>query len=785
MDFINKIKSIKKFGVFNDFDWDGIVRDDHNNKVVFGNINIIYGRNYSGKTTLSRIFRILETGYIQDSYDNPNFEILLNNKSSITQNNFKSCTLNVRVFNEDFIRSNLRFLVDPDGEIVPFAILGSDNTIIEKEISKLLDEIGSDILSHETGLHKKLLDYNNLAEIEKNEYNTAKDALEKKLIDKATNKEYGIKYQFIKFGDQNYTVKKLKEDYQIVKSSSYLHLTSDQKIEYEQIIKEQAKENVPTIPVQQLMIDEYCMNAIQLLSKQIGTSNKLTELLRDAALNDWVKQGLNLHKDRNLCAFCGNQINDERWSLIHQHFDQESQTLERDIDNLIKKIENHIYELKIILMNIDKTKFYLNFHKQIDFFSQSYKHELDKYSKSLSSILEQLNKRKNEITVSFSFTSPQYETDKLTSLINDFNTIIKQNNDYGSKQLESKKTAQKALRLQEVVDYYNQIDYETEIRRIKEKKDKYDELLEQLELSKKTFNSKQEELQIKYRLLNDEEEGARRVNKYLKDNFGHNSITLEAQKPSTPEKHIKFNIMRHGKPAFNLSVGECSLISFCYFVARLDDIYTCGKKPVIWIDDPISSLDSNHVFFVYSLILSQIINNNKFSQIFISTHNLDFLKYLNRLNGEGFEKRFFVINRTGDKSIIEVMPNYLKVYATEYNYLFSKILECSQIEIINDNNHELIYNFGNIARRFFEIHLYFKYPDNSKNKLQRFFANDTVAAELINRFYNETSHGSLERAQRIGEIPEAIPTAKIIIEKLKQDSEQFEALLRSIGKQSD
>ena len=143
--------------------------------------------------------------------------------------------------------------------------------------------------------------------------------------------------------------------------------------------------------------------------------------------------------------------------------------------------------------------------------------------------------------------------------------------------------------------------------------------------AKTNLSNKQKVLEAKKRLLNDEELGAKHVNEYLNDFFGHHFVTLEAHKDNDDATHIKFCIMRNGKPAYNLSEGECSLISFCYFMAKLDDVATSGQKPIIWIDDPISSLDSNHIYFIFSLIVSKIAKTGCFSQLFISTHNLDFL----------------------------------------------------------------------------------------------------------------------------------------------------------------
>jgi wobble nucleotide-excising tRNase len=67
-------------------------------------------------------------------------------------------------------------------------------------------------------------------------------------------------------------------------------------------------------------------------------------------------------------------------------------------------------------------------------------------------------------------------------------------------------------------------------------------------------------------------------------------------------------------------------------MAKLEDEKSKDKKLIIWIDDPISSLDSNHIFFIFSLIETVIAKPKIYKQLFISTHNLDFLKYLKRLS---------------------------------------------------------------------------------------------------------------------------------------------------------
>ena len=139
---IKKI-NINNLGLFKSFNWDSI-RDHGNNVVNLKRENIIYGRNYSGKTTLSRIIRALETKEISSKYINPEFEIILENNSVINQSNFNINSLNVRCFNEDFIKENLSFISNPDSDIKPFAILG-ENSDIELQIEAIKNELGDNL----------------------------------------------------------------------------------------------------------------------------------------------------------------------------------------------------------------------------------------------------------------------------------------------------------------------------------------------------------------------------------------------------------------------------------------------------------------------------------------------------------------------------------------------------------------------------------------------------------------------------------------------------------------
>ena len=84
--------------VFKNFQWDSSVRDGGNNIAEFEKINILYGRNYCGKTTLSRIFRALEIGSISEKYNAAEFQLNFDDSSSITRNSLHDHDHIVRVF---------------------------------------------------------------------------------------------------------------------------------------------------------------------------------------------------------------------------------------------------------------------------------------------------------------------------------------------------------------------------------------------------------------------------------------------------------------------------------------------------------------------------------------------------------------------------------------------------------------------------------------------------------------------------------------------------------------
>ncbi len=397
---IKKIDSIKNMAVFQDFRWASSVRDGGNNIAEFKKINILYGRNYSGKTTLSRIFRALETGSISDKYISPEFELSFDGGSNATQNSLNSHGQVVRVFNEDFVRDNLRFIVDDEQTINSFAILGEDNTKFEEEIEKHEAELGSE--EDRSGLLGDLLGAEDKFKEARKAHDDKSSELEGKLRDKANKAGTGIKHNK-SFGDANYNVPKIKTDITTVTKDTYSPLIDEQVGKFHDLLREEPKPEIPESSSFNLQYSVIASKAKELIEKKIQASDPIQELLNDAALATWVRTGRGHHQGkRDKCAFCGSDLPPDLWEKLDKHFNQESEELRQALDNLLGSIERERSRVPNLL-KIKNSGFYSNFTTDLDSLVEQLSTQSASYCASLDSIKEQIEKRKDDIFTPLEF----------------------------------------------------------------------------------------------------------------------------------------------------------------------------------------------------------------------------------------------------------------------------------------------------------------------------------------------------------------------------------------------
>ncbi|MCF6309614.1 MAG: AAA family ATPase [Sulfurimonas sp.] len=787
---MSKIKKldINNFGSFKNYIWNSSVTPD----CEFKDINIIYGRNYSGKTTLSRIFKCIENKSLHTDYKSPEFSFTLEDSSIIQSNVLTLNSLDLCVYNTDFVKENLNWLHNEDGSIEPFTVLGGDNNAIEIKVREITDKLGDnpdeEKEEYSKGLLFKLKD-------EKEKYNIS-FLLHKELNEELENKLKKKANQEIKtnslYQNVNYRINNIRTDIETIKASNIQKLDDESTKNLTKLINEDIKLDIKILPEQKPNFKKYFLEVQEILSRKIKPSNPIQDLLNDNLLQEWVRSGRQYHENkREDCAFCGNHIDEQLWKKLDEHFSKESEELRRAITKTIDLLEVAKNGLGSFI-NFNEEYFYSTLQSNIKSSLDKWKILKSTYRDNIEKLITQLNSRLKDIFTSIELLPIDDASNNILELIKDINELIKTNNLKTTTLPKDQSEARTKLRLSEISKFLADIDYNKKLENIEQSKNEEERLKASKDVISTIIEQYQEDIRKLQTELNDESKGAELVNEYLEKFFGYNGFKLVAEDETTG---IKYKIIRDGVEAKNLSEGECSLVSFCYFIAKIKDKLEDEVNPnslILYIDDPISSLDNNHIFFIFSLIESIITKPKKYKQLFISTHNLDFLKYIKRLTSLNDETSHFIMEmeqkQNNKRSVLRLMPKHLKDYTTEFNYLFNEIYKLykevngersRQIE----NTYNQFYNIPNNIRKFLEYYLFYKYPNTNSplDNLDKLF-NDNVPS-LLNRVVNEYSHLTfIDRGWSPIDVAEVEECVKIVIEKIKEkDVEQYEALKQSIG----
>ncbi|MEM8727353.1 MAG: AAA family ATPase [Chlamydiota bacterium] len=816
---IIKIASIKDMAVFKDFKWDckKTVKDKEKlEEVLFKDVNIFYGLNASGKTTLSQIFRALEKKSNSDlfeKYENqsPQFSLSLEGGKEINQ---KQESLEkyqeqgtVRVFNRDFIKENLSFIIDEqNGSIKSFGV------ILGEEKIKLSEELNNDKKTLETekqALPKADEDLKGKSK----DFNTEKRRIEKALSKEASEiaKDKENLFNHPKAPIKDYNRIAITEDIKTIAQadSDAYRLGDKKKEEYKDTIDSKEKSEITPLSFT-LNLSDIAEKAKTLCQKEISTAKEMERLKGNLELENWIREGRLKYRDEetNKCPFCNESVQDSFWEALDKHFNKGYKDLHKELDQLIESIDKRIEVSKTLkAQGIEQDRFYPKFTKPFKQWENEYRDASDSYGKALESIRDKVKQRKKDIfrrlkPEEFESIATDNPTAKLDNCIKNINLLCKESNGLTSKLQEEQLKASEALRLDQVLAFMKNnsivyvdgeeqdtvIDYKN--KKLKDLKKEQIEAKEKKEEIEKNIEKIEKRIENNEKQLQDESKAAEKISTLLKKT--NTNLSLEAIKKESSEgteqdnsQSHRFQVQRNGAEASNLSEGEKNLIAFCYFIAKLEDKATSGKKPIIWIDDPVSSLDANHIFSIHGLIKNKIVKKrNDFLQLFISTHSLVFLRYVQKL--ESNQQQFLIVKKGNDESTIELMPKYLKDYVTEFVYLFTTIYRCADDNKENkkDDLDAIFYNFGNQTRKFLELYLYYRYPDQEhlEEKMERFFGN-SPETDALGRYINDESHrkGLIEYGTYPYPNESKRDFAKYILKTMeKKDPDQLACLVKTV-----
>ena len=532
---------IKKFGLYKDFTWGGLPE--------LGRVNIIYGRNYSGKTTLSRIFDGISLGQLHKDYLDGQFTLHTDDLTvtEVRETNMSDCPYLVRVYNSDYVSRNLSWLRnEEEGEIQPFTLIGSDNVEAEKAIKEIDEKLGS--VEDKKGLLYEDDVKNKAYNAKKDSYKESFDNLEWHLKNKA-NADIKKQNIYVKQGT-SYIVNNIKRDIEefvtaeqvtvddkgqalekpriIYVVDDSVVLSEEEKEQLKKTVGETEKTAIVELPETASLLNKYADEVRTLVTKKIALSKTLQELVENDLLQAWVDKGRELHKDRELCAFCGNPIGEKRWADLNAHFSKESEELKQSLTALREKLEKANNGLDGFLegKNITEQNIYAAFNAEYKAVKEKWDNYVTLYKAAVNELLKLVDERLSNIFKPLSYESEPYDIDEQVVILHEINALAEKNNEYGLKLDSAKESARKKLRLDYVHQFCEDINYAEVMTRLAKEEEELQVLehamtIRATEIGELRAQRRQKELDKK-----DEGKAAQKVTELLKNHFGNGSLSL-------------------------------------------------------------------------------------------------------------------------------------------------------------------------------------------------------------------------------------------------------------------
>ncbi|WP_156300130.1 AAA family ATPase [Streptobacillus canis] len=600
-----------------------------NELILDKQVNFIFGKNGTGKTTFSREIK----------------EQFLNH--------------DVRIFNgfEGVLGENKK---------LNSIILGEKNIEIEKEIENLEQDINNINLDleirnkeKEEVLKLKLKYENELIKIN-NELDNFCSKSASEIKRKESPRISKINYNKNDFINEILESKELKLD------------------EEKKLIKliESGEKKAKKIENIELNLEQLYIKINNIISKKVEKEKILIEVSNEE--KDFIKKGLKIHKPNDICIFCGNEISEKRYIELQEYFSVEA------VNKFLDKIEKNICEIELNIkilksFEIGKDKididFYENYKQNAFEILIEILNNREESLKFLERLKESLIQKKTNIYVegeSLIFEIPNNINDK----INEYNKLVDANNEDDRKNTVEK--AIKKLRLNIIKKKINEYGYEEKKKQVNELKEK----VKITELNIKEINilidkyrgdvlTKNKKISILRNKTINEEKCVNEINKLLRlyVNF---ELILSKEKDTKNHYLIKSKRNSEIRPINELSTGEKNIIAFLYFMKKIDEITDEVKEKIIIFDDPMNSNDDTMQYLIIQILNKFCKEKEKYKNLIIMTHNIHF--YLNvkfRCNYK--DNKFIRFYNTNQLTSIKFIEKDEDDFKTSYQSLWYEL----------------------------------------------------------------------------------------------------------------
>ena len=313
---IRRINRLQKFGIFLEH-----IGDKDSSIQEFRERNLIYGWNYSGKTTLSRVFAQVENKVLAPEFADAHFRLERTDSSVLKSDDLRSAP-RVRVFNRDFVDRNF----STEATAPSIFIIGKHNADLRQKLAYHTAKLEQIRLRLET-LRKD------------------KEDIERVVADIGTNEARRISQQL---GDRRFNRTWLFQLLEQVRSDAQRLVLEDEQVASRlgTVFSRDVFAIVKPIQVELPDVASFAGQANQLLAST-ATNRAIDSLRASSAAEKWVREGMPLHEHAEHCLFCGNEVLPDRIELLRGHFSAAYEKLVADINGKISVLQKFVPQLEL------------------------------------------------------------------------------------------------------------------------------------------------------------------------------------------------------------------------------------------------------------------------------------------------------------------------------------------------------------------------------------------------------------------------------------------------------
>jgi len=385
----------------------------------------------------------------------------------------------------------------------------------------------------------------------------------------------------------------------------------------------------------------------------------IAKIIQKLNLNDWVNQGRNYIQEDETCPFCQQKtITLDFKQQLESYFDETYlddlkliKELKQEYNSLTQNLINELNIIEINQKNFNGTKL-----------------EIDKYSSFLKTLISQ-NANNNELLInkikepsrSVELVSLREQLNLIAELIMNTNKEILKHNNI----VANFRTERDSLIL--CVWKYVIEEFRLDIAKFSAENNGLKAGIQTLnnQITTKTgeYNTLKQEIDKLSKNVTSIQPTINEINRLLKS-YGFNNFEIV---PAAEDGFYQIQREDGTIAETTLSEGEVTFITFLYYLQLAKggvSEETVNEERILVVDDPISSLDSN-VLFVVSTLIKEIIKEIKsdagnIKQIILLTHNVYFHKEVSFIDGriKNCNKTNFWILRRNDQ-ISNLQPFFM------------------------------------------------------------------------------------------------------------------------------